>query len=248
MADSERSTERSAERAGERRAVARSAVVWETLEPSLGGGPIDVLDIGGGTGVSAVRFAERGHRVVVVDPSPDALASLARRAQEVGVEVNALQGELSTLRTLLEPESVDLALCHGVLEVVDEPVAALRTIGEVLRPDGTLSLLIGQRTAAVLARAMAGHPDQAVELLDSAEPIGRTGRRFSLQEARAALAEAGFEVVTEHGVRVFTDLVPARLLDEAGAAQAMAELERRVAGRPDYLPLATQLHLTARKA
>ena len=45
----------------------------------------------------------------------------------------------------------------------------------------------------------------------------------------------------------FADLVPGALLDlEPGAAAALLELERATARRPDYLPLATQLHLLAR--
>ena len=52
----------------------------------------DVLDIGGGTGGFAVRVAELGHRVTVVDPSPDALAALDRRAREGGVEVTGRPG------------------------------------------------------------------------------------------------------------------------------------------------------------
>ena len=49
-----------------------------------------------------------------------------------------------------------------------------------------------------------------------------------------------------HAVRVFTDLVPGSLLDqEPGAAAALADLERAVAERPEYLPLATQIHLLA---
>ena len=49
-----------------------------------------------------------------------------------------------------------------------------------------------------------------------------------------------------HGVRVFADLVPGSLLDlEPGATAALVELERAVAARPEYLPLATQLHLLA---
>ena len=50
--------------------------------PATTAGSRDVLDIGGGTGGFAVRVAELGHRVPVVDPSPDALASLDRRARE----------------------------------------------------------------------------------------------------------------------------------------------------------------------
>ena len=38
------------------------------------GRPLRVLDLGGGTGGTAVPLAAAGHDVTVVDPSPDALA------------------------------------------------------------------------------------------------------------------------------------------------------------------------------
>jgi S-adenosylmethionine-dependent methyltransferase len=231
--------------ASERRSAARTSVVWEALEPMLAGPPQEVLDIGGGTGGFAVRVAELGHRVTVVDPSPDALASLDRRAREAGVGVAGRQGELSTLLQVAEPSSVDLVLCHGVLEVVDDPAAALATIAEVLRPGGTLSLLVAQRHAAVLARAMAGHFQQARDLLDNVDG-GRSGHRFTAEELSVLLAGAGLVSHQVHAVRVFADLVPGSLLDlEPGATAALVELERAVAGRPEYLPLAAQLHVLA---
>ncbi len=232
----------------ERRASARTAVVWEALESALDQQPTRIVDVGGGTGGFAVRLAELGHRVTVVDPSPDALAALGRRAREVGVEVTGLQGDLSDLPDLVDDDDlVDVVLCHGVLEVVDDPAAALATIREVLRPGGTLSLLVAQRHAAVIARAMAGHFPQAIALLEDGAETGRTGHRFTADEATTFLAGAGFEVVSTHGVRVFADLVPGSLLDlEPGATTSLVELERAVSERPEYLPLATQLHLLAR--
>jgi S-adenosylmethionine-dependent methyltransferase len=238
----------------ERRASARTAVVWEALERALDdpGAYYEqsarIVDVGGGTGGFAVRLAELGHRVTVVDPSPDALAALGRRAREVGVEVTGLQGDLSDLSSLVD-EGADVVLCHGVLEVVDDPAAALATIREVLRPGGTLSLLVAQRHAAVIARAMAGHFPQALALLADAPDAstGKTGHRFTTDEATALLVDAGFEIASTHGVRVFADLVPGSLLDlEPGASAALVELERAVSERPEYLPLATQLHLLAR--
>ena len=239
----------------DRRAAPRTAVVWDVLDPLLAaadreGTPLDVLDIGGGTGGSAVRIAERGHRVSVIDPSPDALASLDRRAREQGVEVSGRQGDLADLLDVVSPDSFDLVLCHGVLEVVDDPAAAVATIRQVLRPGGHLSLLLAQRHAAVVARAMAGHFAQAKAMLDDPGSPGshhRTGRRFTRDEASALLLDAGFEIASVHGIRVFSDLVPGSLLDlEPGATSALVELERAVAERAEYLPLATQVHLLAR--
>lgn len=236
-------TERFGERPGERRS-ARTAVVWETLQPILAGGPLDVLDIGGGTGGFAVRVASLGHRVTVVDPSPDALAALDRRAREVGVSVESRQGDLASLDA--GSGTADLVLCHGVLEVVDDASAALTALHEVLRPGGRLSLLLAQRNAAVIARAMAGHFAEAAALLDDTGQTGRTGRRFTAAEASALLDGTGFTVDSVHGIRVFTDLVPGGLLDlEPGSPAALVELEHTVSQRAEFLPLAAQLHLVA---
>ncbi|WP_299057689.1 methyltransferase [uncultured Nocardioides sp.] len=236
------------ERPSERRGAARTTVLWATLRDALPAEPADVLDVGGGTGGLAVRVAELGHRVTVVDPSPDALAMLARRADERGV-AERVHGVLGDLADLGGVEQVDAVLCHGVLEVVTDPVAALTALAGCLRPDGVLSLVVAQRYAAVLARAMAGHLVQARELLDPATPPAAAprGRRFTHEELRTLLGGAGLDVVSVHGVRVFADLVPGALLDlEPGASQALVDLEQAAAVRPELFPLATQLHVVAR--
>lgn len=236
------------ERPLERRASIRTAVVWEACRARLESGPDEqtVLDIGGGTGGLAVRVAELGHHVTVVDPSPDALAALDRRAaeHEVAGRITSVQGDLDGLDALVAEGSVDLVLCHEVLGLVDDPGAALAAIGRVLRPDGSLSLLVSQRHAAVLARAMAGHFAQARELLDGP---GAGERRFTAEEIGGLLRERGFTVEEIHGVRVFSDLVPSTLLDlEPGAVSGLLDLERAVADRPEYRTTAAQLHLLAR--
>ena len=242
----------------ERRGAARTSLVWEALLPVLEavGTPLDVVDIGGGTGGFALRVAGLGHRVTVVDPSPDALAALDRRARELPVEVAGRQGDVSSLVDVVGAGSADVVLCHGVLEVVDRPDVALATIREVLRPGGTLSLLVAQRFAAVVARAMAGHFAQALTMLEpdagraaaGALPgPGRSGRRFTEAEVRTLLAGAGLDALAVHGIRVFADLVPGAVLDlEPGASAALVELERAVVDRPELRPLATQLHVLAR--
>ena len=243
----------------QRRSAARTAVVWDALREVLdergAGGPASVVDIGGGTGGFAVRVAELGHRVLVVDPSPDALATLARRADESGVadRVTGRQGDLDSLADLVA--DADVVLCHGVLEIVEDPAAALTALAGVLRPGGVLSLLVAQRHAAVVTRAMAGHVGQALSLLDEPSlpdgpPAGSPGggpyRRFTAGEVAAVLDGTGFDTRSTHAVRVFVDLVPGSLVDlEPGAAQALVELERAVADRPEYLALATQIHTLA---
>jgi len=236
----------------------RTAVVWDVLsgllaEQDRDGRGLDVLDVGGGSGVFAVPLAAAGHRLTVVDPSPDSLAALSRRAAEHGLSqrVVARQGDVDELPALGLGTSFHLVLCHSVLEIVDDPERALSVVAACLRPGGHLSLLVANRCAAVLARALAGRSDEAVRC--AADPAGRWGpsdamrRRFD----RAALAElvagCGLELVQLHGVRVLADLVPASATEsEPGAAEAFLQLERELSGREPFRDLATQLHVLAR--
>ena len=207
-----------------RRSALRTAAVWSALQAALqqaqpapggpGRGPRRVVDLGGGTGGFAVRLAESGHQVTVVDPSPDALAALGRRAAEAGVAdlVTRRAGRLPPTCTGWSGESaVDLVLCHGVLEVVDDPAETLAASIAVLVPGGTLSLLVAQRPAAVLARALAGRLRRGARAAAMAARAAAVPRRFTEAEVLGLLAGLGVEDPPYlHGARVFTDLVPGR--------------------------------------
>jgi len=232
----------------------RTAVVWAVLRRELERAPdggLTVLDVGGGTGGFAVPLAEAGHRVTVVDASPDALAALNRRAAEAGVasRVRAVQGDGDALTGLVPPGSVDLVLCHAVLEVVDDPRGVVTALATALRPGGAASVLVASRAAAVLARAAGGHLDAAAALL--ADPDGRAGprdtlrRRYDADGAAALLGSAGLAVEDIHGVRVVADLVPAAAAD--ADPRTLVDLELAAAARAPYRDIAAQLHLLARR-
>jgi len=240
------------------RTAVRTAVVWDYLRSALADvrsdPPLEVLDLGGGSGGFAVPVAQLGHRVTVVDPSPDSLAALERRAAETSTtdRVRGLQGDAAGVLDLVAAGSVDVVLCHSVLEVVDDPAEALRAIAQVLRPGGVASVLATSRVAAVVARVAAGRLGEARGVFD--DPAGSAGegdplvRRFALDELQALLAAVGLRARTVHGARIFADVVPAAVLDtDPQAVDDLLSLERAAAERPEYLGVATQLHVIADK-
>ncbi|MBT2487072.1 methyltransferase [Streptomyces sp. ISL-96] len=243
------------------RASLRTAVVWEVLKDALdrkaesaGSDALDVLDTGGGTGNFAVPVARLGHRVTVVDPSPNALFALERRAAEAGVadRVRGVQGDIHGLFDVVDRGGYDAVLCHGVLEYVDDPAEGVRNAVDALRPSGTLSLLAAGLGGAVLARALAGHFTEARRALT--DPAGRWGegdpvpRRFTADQLTDLVGKAGVEVGAVHGVRVFADLVPGALVDtEPGALDALLKLEAAAAELPAFHSVASQLHVLGEK-
>ncbi|MET9360977.1 methyltransferase [Streptomyces sp. NPDC006632] len=243
------------------RASLRTAVVWEVLKEALdrrvkatGREALDVLDTGGGSGNFAVPLAALGHRVTVVDPSPNALFALERRAAEAGVaeRVQGVQGDVLGLFDVVERGGYDAVLCHGVLEYVEDPAEGVRNAVDALRPEGALSLLAAGLGGAVLSRALAGHFTEARHALS--DPAGRWGEgdpvphRFTAEQLIDLVGAAGASAGAVHGVRVFADLVPGVLVDtEPGALDALLKLEAAAAELPAFHAVATQLHVLGEK-
>jgi S-adenosylmethionine-dependent methyltransferase len=249
-------------REGSRAHVApRTAVVWAVLQAEVerraaagDAGRLRVLDLGGGSGVFAVALAELGHLVTVVDTSPDALATLQRRAGEAGVSdrVVAVAGDVERMPDEIPAAGFDMVLCHGLLEIVDDAAATLRTVAGRLRPGGCASVMVTGRAATVMARVLGGHAAAALRALTDAD--GRWGdrdvlrRRFDTEQLRSLVADAGLVVESVHGAQIFADLVPGALLDGVpGAAETLRELELAASDRPPYRDIAAHLHVLARR-
>lgn len=255
---------------GRKRDGSRSSLVWDVLAEVIatraaqsGRTALDIVDVGAGTGGFAVGIAALGHRVTVVDPSPDALAAARWRAGEAGVTLTEVQGEAVDLPALVgEPgagadkNGADLVICHNVLEYVDSPSAALAAIARVLRPGGTVSVLAANTVAAVLQRALAGKYAEARAMLpgssgsvssgaepSGAGPVGASAvRRFTLPELTALIEGAGLRAGEAHGIRIFSSLLPGAGADPA-TADALRELEEAAATCPPLRDIATRLHV-----
>jgi SAM-dependent methyltransferase len=212
-----------------------------------------VLDVGGGSGVWAVPLAAEGCAVTVVDPSPNALATLHRRAQDAGVvdRITAVQGDSDALGQLVPPGSADLVLGHGVLEVVDDPKTTVAAMAEAAAPGGLVSVLVANRYAAVMHRAITGRLVEARRLLD--DPAGQLAeeslsRRFDTAGLTRLLADGGLAVELIQGHGVVSDLVPGSVLEgNPGAADALAQLELAAATTPPLRDVAARLHALARR-
>ncbi|HWJ53142.1 MAG TPA: methyltransferase domain-containing protein [Propionibacteriaceae bacterium] len=229
-----------------RRSVSQSHLLQLLMDQldDLGAGewrPLDIVDVGGGTGGVAIPLAVRGHRVTVVDPSPDALASLERRAAEAGVtgRIGALQGDAADLADLVPAQESDVVVCHRVLEVLEAPGEALRKMAGTLRRGGVLSLLVAQRHSLVLTQALAGH--LALARRSYADPS-----RFDYDRVIELVEEAGFKVLTTHGIGAISDQVPERMIEaEAGAYAELVALESEISTDPAFRALAPHVHVFA---
>jgi SAM-dependent methyltransferase len=231
---------------GQQRGLGRLGLIWPLLTAALDTADPTVLDCGGGSGTFAVPLAQAGAHVTVVDVSADALATLQRRAAEAGVaeRVHALQGDVEALGDAVGDARFDLVLAHGVLGAVDEVGATFAAMAEAIRDGGRLSVLVANPVAAVLARAFAGDIAAA---LDELRALDTSMTAVGPDGVRALCRENGLVVGAVHGIGVFSELLPGRALDAAGAREALDELEAASAARSPLRDIASRVHIMARR-
>ena len=242
----------SATAGGPVRAALRAEV--ERVRARRPGRAPQVLDVGGGSGGWAVPLAQAGCAVTVVDHSPNALAALHRRARDAGVDhlVAAVQGDVDALAEVAPPGGADLVLGHGLLEVVDDAVAAVAALRLATGPGAAVSVLVAGRYAAVLARTLSGKLAEARAVLT--DPDGRFGpddalrRRLDATALRELLTREGLEVELLQGDGVLDGWVPGSVRDGGpSAARSVAELERLAGAAEPLRDVATRLHALARR-
>lgn len=121
------------------------------LEPLVGAGALDVLEVGSGRGVFLEAAMARGHRVTAQDISQDAVDAIRQR-----LGIPAMAGPLESLG--LASGAFDLVHMNHVLEHIPDPARTLREIRRVLRPGGILYVEVPRQSNLLnrLSGIMAG--------------------------------------------------------------------------------------------
>jgi 2-polyprenyl-6-hydroxyphenyl methylase/3-demethylubiquinone-9 3-methyltransferase len=104
----------------------------------LGPPPYDVLDLGCGSGVTAVWAARRGWRVTAVDASDENVNVLRRHLeQEPGLRITAIVGDAARCEGVADG-SVDIVYLKDLIEHVPDYAAVLATACRKLRRGGVI--------------------------------------------------------------------------------------------------------------
>lgn len=213
------------ERGGERERLRRNARgrleftrMQDLLRRNLPGAELDVLDVGGATGVHAEWLAADGHRVTLVDPVASQVA--------VAAELPGVEAKTGDARDLpCESGSFDAVLLMGPLyHLLDREhrVQALREARRAARPGGMV--------AAVTINRTAGWCDW---LLWNAEG---TVHSISVVESLRALKEGDLRYFDQG---VFTTAYlhhPGEVAEEFADAGLGRPAQYAVQGFPGYIP------------
>jgi S-adenosylmethionine-dependent methyltransferase len=211
------------------------------------------LDLGCGTGATAIRLAQFGFHVTLLDSS-QAMLDIAQRAAHdaaVGDRVAAKYGDITRLASLFDAGSFDVILCHNVLEYVDGPGAILCGAAALLRDSsGIFSVLVRSQAGEVLKAAiqagdLAGAENALTSEWTQESLYGGKVRLFTLDKMRDRLKAASVRIIAERGVRIIADYLPPKVsrIDEY---ERILKLELALGKRAEFVASARYMHFLAR--
>jgi len=142
------------------------AVCW-----LVGSEPLDVVDLGAGTGKLTRSLVALGHRVTAVEPLPEMISHL----HDIVPGVTAVKGGAEAVP--LEDESADVVVAAQAFHWFDHG-PALREIARVLRPGGHVALVWNtrdEREPWVAQLSKEALTSEGFEERDAAAPVRESG-------------------------------------------------------------------------
>lgn len=147
---------------------------------------MSILEIGCGTGSTAIKHAPHVSQIRAVDVSPKMLEVAHDRAAEAGV--SNVTFECSTVEDMdLKPESYDMALALSILHLLEDRQTAIQRIFAALKPGGRFV------TSTVCVKdgfGLLGMLIPVMQFIGMAPFVAK----FTATELEADFIKAGFEV------------------------------------------------------
>ena len=213
------------------------------------------LDIGCGTGATAVQLAQLGAYVTLLDASLPMLDLAERAARQAGVTERVVlkHGDAAQLTSLFDAAAFDVIICHNVLEYIEDPEPLLSSAVRMLRDNASLiSVLVRNRAGEVLKAAIKDSDLAAAENSLTAEwghesLYGGKVRLFTPSGLQAMLERASFSVSSMHGVRGISDYLP-QSISRSEQYERIFQLERKLGSKPEFAAVARYTQCIAHRA
>ncbi|MBI4713549.1 MAG: methyltransferase domain-containing protein [Planctomycetes bacterium] len=235
-----------------------NAVTWHNIKkylPRLQGRR--ALDIGGGTGLWALKLAKSGYDVTLADLSQKMLDVARRKIESANLlpKVVFAKTDICNL-SAFEPDSFDLVLAEGdPLSYCNDPVRAVKEVYHILKADGLFIASVDNKFGGMRVFVRQNELDELEEFVKT----GRTNwftkdeseqypiKYFTPDELRKLLSRNGFEVLSMIGKPVLSLGSDSESLKDRKSFERLLKLELQLNAEETLLGGAGHLEITGRK-
>jgi ubiquinone/menaquinone biosynthesis C-methylase UbiE len=217
-----------------------------------------ILDIGGGTGLWALKLAKSGYEITLADISQKMLDTARQKAEKLnlGSKIKFIKSGICNL-SAFEPEAFNLILAEGdPLSYCDNPFKAMKECNRVLKPKGFFIASTDNKYGGM--RVFVEH-----NKLDELEELIKTGKTkwftdnpeeqhpityFTPNELRKLFNNNGFEVISIIGKTVLPLRHNSELLKNQAAFDRLLKIELKLNSEENLLGSAGHIEIVGIRA
>lgn len=233
-------------------------ITWENIRRHL---PRDmsvkILDIGGGTGLWAIKIAKTGYHVVLADISPGMLDTAQKKcsAENLLDKISFVQADICDMKEF-EPASFDFVLCQGdPISCCGKPRKAIQEIFRVMRPGAKAICSVDNKFGAMHYLLEQNRLDELENFLHTgwstwiteAEHEQFQVKFFSPDEIQELFCSAGFTVLSMMGKTVIPWRRYPTILDNKEQLDQIVKLELSLNQEPHLLGSSAHLEFVVQK-
>ncbi len=214
--------------------------------------PLNVLDLGSGTGFWMEYFVERGDQVTCIEPSKNMIEIIQLKAEVLEKPVSIIEGISEKIPT--EDELFDIVNAQGdVFSYSIDPKESIKEAFRVLKPGGLLIGSVDNLYAFLNDSVSTGDLDAFIKIekekkteIGNSEVSKRTFEThlFSPEDLQKLISQTEFEDIQIAGKIVFG------LYEEEAIIEQMdriVEIEEKYCFTKELLGKAEHLHFSAKK-
>jgi len=172
-----------------------------------------VLDAAGGLGQMTHWFLSKGNEVDYFDISQNMVESVRETFSEA-IDAEALTAQEGSITDAYYSADYDVVNVHAVLEWLENPFDTLENITGWVKPGGYLGLMVYNKHMLMLRHMMRGTLSRAMDGSIGGDRRGLTP--ISPLDPAAVIERlkgSGFEILTQAGIRSFSDLAEKTVVD-----------------------------------
>lgn len=158
-----------------------------------------ILDFGSGLGITANYLAKK-NEVIAIEPNSEMIAN--RVSENPYVQ---LVGSMDELKKIPD-ESLDVIICHNVLEYVEDRKCVLQEFTRILKRDGFVSILKHNKAGKIMQKVVfENNTDDAIKLLSNMDIDSVNFGTIREYEVKDLEEDSNFRLRIDHvyGLRTF---------------------------------------------
>lgn len=231
--------------------IVRIELVSRVLREQLPAPDTRLLDIGGGGGLLAISLARHGRETIVIDPDAAMIEKarelLMAETAEVRARVRLIHGLGEDAGNLVSGP-FDAVNCDSVLMYISDPEPIVRTMVNLTRRNGFLSIVSVNPASWAMRSGLQGRWREAIEKIGYnrfSDDIYLHNERHPREFIESLLRRHGAIPQQWFGVGVFTDHVIEPI--STNEPEAVMEAEWLAGRISPYRDIARCYHIIARK-